>query len=290
MNNQTEDSNLKIPLTFTAEEANSTLKIERHGSAPVINLEYNLNDSGWKPYTQGHTITLANAGDKVQMRAAEAGNDAFSSSSSDFNRFVMTGKIAASGNVQSVLDRTLARTDVPAHCYSCMFFYCTSLTTAPALPATELADYCYSFMFGFCTSLANAPVLPATTLASNCYNCMFSGCETLTQAPELPATALAGWCYSYMFYGCKSLTHAPALPATILSDWCYYGMFFGCTSLINAPELPATALAYYCYIYMFNSTKVTSVDMKKSVEGVYSKEIHGILNPEIEISYRSDIL
>lgn len=104
MNNQTEDSNLKIPLTFTAEEANSTLKIERYRSAPTLNLEYNLNNSGWKPYVQGHMITLANVGDKVQMRATKAGNDVFSSSSSDYNRFVMTGKIAASGNVQSVLD------------------------------------------------------------------------------------------------------------------------------------------------------------------------------------------
>jgi hypothetical protein len=34
-----------------------------------------------------------------------------------------------------------------------MFFGCTALTSAPALPATTLADGCYQRMFQGCTSL-----------------------------------------------------------------------------------------------------------------------------------------
>ena len=34
-----------------------------------------------------------------------------------------------------------------------MFAGCTSLTSAPALPATTLANYCYQRMFQDCTSL-----------------------------------------------------------------------------------------------------------------------------------------
>ena len=34
-----------------------------------------------------------------------------------------------------------------------MFYGCTSLTTAPALPATTLAESCYECMFADCTSL-----------------------------------------------------------------------------------------------------------------------------------------
>jgi hypothetical protein len=34
-------------------------------------------------------------------------------------------------------------------------------------------------MFYGCTSLTTAPVLPATTLASSCYNGMFRGCTSL---------------------------------------------------------------------------------------------------------------
>ena len=56
---------------------------------------------------------------------------------------------------------------------------CTSLATAPELPADELASNCYYYMFRGCTKLTTAPVLPATTLASNCYNSMFFGCSSL---------------------------------------------------------------------------------------------------------------
>ena len=39
-----------------------------------------------------------------------------------------------------------------------MFSNCTSLTTAPALPATTLANWCYMNMFQGCTSLSSVEV------------------------------------------------------------------------------------------------------------------------------------
>ena len=92
-----------------------------------------------------------------------------------------------------------------------MFNYCTSLTTAPALPATTLASNCYSQMFSSCTSLTTAPALPATTLATYCYYFMFQKCTNLTQAPELPAITLASNCYSYMFQNCSKLSYIKAM-------------------------------------------------------------------------------
>ena len=86
-------------------------------------------------------------------------------------------------------------------------------------------------MFSGCTSLTAAPALPATTLAGSCYQSMFANCTLLTAAPALPATTLANGCYSYMFSGCTSLTIAPVLPATTLATTCYYAMFRGCASL-----------------------------------------------------------
>jgi hypothetical protein len=106
-------------------------------------------------------------------------------------------------------------------------------------------------MFSGCTSLITAPELPAETLASHCYHSMFSGCTSLITAPELPATTLATYCYRYMFYGCTSLVTAPELPAATLASYCYDYMFRGCTSLTTAPELPAETLATFCYYYMF---------------------------------------
>ena len=86
-----------------------------------------------------------------------------------------------------------------------MFYGCTSLTTAPSLPATTLTNYCYNYMFYGCTSLTTAPSLPATTLTDFCYTSMFYGCSNLTTAPSLPATTLASSCYNSMFRDCKKI-------------------------------------------------------------------------------------
>lgn len=139
--------------------------------------------------------------------------------------------------------------------YDGMFSGCTSLTTAPELPATTLTDNCYAAMFFGCTNLIVAPELPATALTKNCYNNMFDGCTSLTTAPALPATTLASYCYYRMFTNCTSLTTAPELPATTLEDYCYHSMFFGCTNLISTPALPATTLVDGCYGMMFAACK-----------------------------------
>ena len=112
-----------------------------------------------------------------------------------------------------------------------MFSGCTSLATAPELPATTLASSCYCAMFADCTSLTTAPVLSPTTLANSCYRAMFRNCTSLTTAPELPATTLASNCYQYMFSGCTSLTTAPDLLAPTLVSECYEEMFCNCSSL-----------------------------------------------------------
>ena len=87
------------------------------------------------------------------------------------------------------------------------------------------------------------------------------------------------YCYARMFYGCTGLQTAPQIPATTLASFCYSSMFRGCTGLQTAPQLPATILADYCYSYMFNGcTKFDSVNMKKSMKGVYSTSTHGDIN------------
>jgi hypothetical protein len=87
-----------------------------------------------------------------------------------------------------------------------MFARCTSLVTAPKLPATTLAPYCYYGMFLGCTSLTVPPELSVTTLVDSCYMSMFSGCTSLTNAPTLPARTLVDDCYRYMFENCTSLS------------------------------------------------------------------------------------
>ena len=61
------------PLTFTAQEANCTVRLNRIGNPGVISLEYSTDGSTWTDYSwtngTGDTLTLTNVGDKVYMRA-----------------------------------------------------------------------------------------------------------------------------------------------------------------------------------------------------------------------------
>lgn len=86
-----------------------------------------------------------------------------------------------------------------------MFQNCTSLTTAPELPAMKLARYCYQGMFKGCTSLTTASELPATTLVKGCYKSMYHSCSSLTVAPVLHVAKLVDSCYATMFVKCSSL-------------------------------------------------------------------------------------
>ncbi len=263
-------------LTSTGETSVSFVKNEEPAD---ISLQYSKNSETWTDYTVGTSITLAD-GETLKFRAGEGGNATFSTGYNDYYSINTTGSgtIKASGNIMSLLDKTLAKTDVPKwafwqlfynnenlkdaanlklpattlteSCYASMFEGCTALTSAPELPATTMAEYCYSGMFSG-TALTEAPALNAATMAESCYSGMFSGCESLTSAPELPATTMAESCYSGMFSGCTSLTTAPKLSATILAEHCYDSMFSG-TALTEAPALNATTLAESCYSHMFS--------------------------------------
>ena len=224
-------------LCFTAEQANSTVRISKTGNPTSKTILYSTDAVNWSAYTIGTDIVLENVGDKVWMKAGEGGNSGSWFASIMVNyRFKMTGLIAASGNLMSIVD---GETETfTAKRFQSLFQGCTSLTTAPALPATTLAKDCYLTMFYNCRSLISAPaVLPAETLVAGtseingCYGQMFYGCTSLTTAPALPATTLASYCYPKMFRGCTSLTATPLLPATALPTGCYFEMFEGCTSL-----------------------------------------------------------
>ena len=274
------------PLTLTAVEAGATVKLNMDDDiSQDVHLIYST-DGGttWSEYVAGTQITLASVGDAVMLKAGTASNTKTGSNekfsdSNDPSQFKMTGKVAASGSVMSLLDAAMTRTDVPEDAFAKLFEGCASLTSAPELPATTLAKLCYNNMFYGCASLTSAPELPATTLADYCYMNMFSGCTSLTEAPELPATTLAYSCYLYMFNKCTSLTEAPELPATTLAHSCYSNMFSGCTSLTSAPELPATTLAEYCYGYMFEDctslTEAPALPATTLVEGCYESMFYG---------------
>ena len=220
-------------------------------------LEYFASDKTWTVWDGTTTLSAVADDGEYILYLRGTGNTVITGSNSNY-RWVLTGTdIKCIGNIENLLDyATVASGGHPimaTYCYRGMFYGCTSLTQAPALPATTLASSCYGGMFSGCNSLTQAPALPATTLVDNCYSFMFKGCTSLTQAPALPATILKSNCYQSMFDGCTALIQAPALPATTLVTGCYQNMFYGCTSLTQAPALPATTLASGCYHAMFCS-------------------------------------
>ena len=291
-----DEKEIEQPLTFTALEDNSTIALANYGgNAP--NVEYSLDGVNWTTWDYS-AITLAK-NQKVYMRGDNS-NGFSSSYNSTYSKYRMTGKIAASGNIMSLLYptgfETKTSTPVLGNCFCNLFEGCTSLTSAPALPATTLTSYCYYSMFKGCTSLTSAPALPATTLAYCCYYCMFWGCTGLTSAPVLPAVTLADYCYFFMFKGCTSLTKAPELPATYLAYMCCSSMFEDCTSLTAVPELPATTLAPYCYDCMFKGcTSLTSAPALPATNlesGCYFSMFKGCTSltkaPELPATYLED--
>ena len=218
-------------------------------------LEYFASDKTWTIWDGTSTLSAVYDNGEYLLYLRGTSNIFITGFNVDY-RWVLTGAdIKCIGNIENLLDYGTVESGVHPklanNCYTYMFKGCTSLTQAPALPATTLAANCYLYMFQDCTSLTQAPALPATTLADGCYKSMFQGCTSLTQAPALPSTTLATSCYGNMFQGCTSLTQAPALPATTLAVGCYENMFQGCTSLTQAPALPATTLANSCYNSMF---------------------------------------
>ena len=227
----------------------STVRLAQVGTPYEISLEYSTDESHWKPYTIGETITLADS-TFLLFRSGEHKNRKFSKDDENYYHFEISGPISAQGNIMSLLNRDFS-TPLTFYGFFALFEGCTSLLSAPELPATTMEQGCYFGIFSECTGLTSAPELPANVLANNCYGWMFKGCSALTSAPELQATEMGSYCYNGMFANCTKLTSAPELPAKRLESNCYNCMFEGCTSLTSAPELPAKELIRNCYQLMF---------------------------------------
>ena len=154
-------------------------------------IEY-TNGSGWKEW-DGSEITSGEIGSNHYIYLRGTGNSKITGRNSNSVKWSTIGtNIACNGNIDLLLDYATVKSGnhpaMASFCYIYMFSGCTSLTTAPALPATMLANYCYAHMFRGCTSLTTAPSLPATTLANYCYNSMFNGCTKIKLSTTVSGT------------------------------------------------------------------------------------------------------
>ena len=159
-------------LTFTALEP-STIKYTPY---MLSTAQYSYDAVNWN---SADNVTLnLNKGDKVYFKGSITGNQ----SDRSYAYFAMTGKISASGSIMSMQDGN---------------------------PQDKSLKYKYEFchLFQSCTSLVTAPELPANTLSSGCYFGMFYNCTSLVKAPELPANTLQSYCYREMFWKCSKLNY-----------------------------------------------------------------------------------
>ncbi len=154
-------------LTFTANEANSKvgIKISKDDDQYRYALEYSV-DAGqtWSPLTPGNPVTLSSVGDKVLVR----GNivDTTSSLSRiEKLQFTMSGSIAASGSVTSLIDGIgRSKTVSLESCFAGLFENCVSLTQSPEVPGlskhrdSQFQDGIYDDMFKGCSNLSKITV------------------------------------------------------------------------------------------------------------------------------------
>ena len=92
-------------LCFTANTANSTVKLQKSWSPAAVTLETSTDWNNWSSYTFGNTITLSNIWDKVYFRNTSENNTGFSTSTSDYYKFVMTWSILWSGDINYLINK-----------------------------------------------------------------------------------------------------------------------------------------------------------------------------------------
>lgn len=166
------------PLNFTANTANSTVRLTTVWTPTAVTLETSTDWTNWNTYTIWDTITLSNIWDKVYFRNTSTTDTWFGTAPLAYYKFVMTWSIAWSGDVNYLINKNSTET-LSIRCFTQLFRDCTALTTPPRLTATTLWGGCYQYMFWWCTNLVSLPKLIATTLANYCYRNMFNWCSKI---------------------------------------------------------------------------------------------------------------
>lgn len=207
---------------FEAVEANSTVALTSTlTTAP--NLEYSTDGETWQEWqhttAEGthtfDTLTLTAVGDRVYLRGDNPNGLGTMPEGAEmplFSHFEMTGKIAAGGNIMSLLDKSAEMTEIPAFGFILLFG-----DTTEENPNTALTD---------------AAAMPAvTTIGTNGCYAMYSSCTSLTSASAMPAvTNIGAEGCSAMYYGCTALVAAADMPVltTICDNGCGF-MYVVCT-------------------------------------------------------------
>ena len=146
-----------------------------------VTLQYSLDGSTWTTIATGATTPSANI---IYFRGQATETKALFTENTFSNTWTFTGatNLECNGKLDRLLQNTLGSAinvlTIGDYCYDSMFYGCTSLVTAPALPATTLASFCYNSMFYGCTSLKLSETM--TGIYDTAYRIPTAGTGTTT--------------------------------------------------------------------------------------------------------------
>lgn len=164
-------------------------------------------------------------------------------------------------------------------------YYYSSITTAPALPATQLSASCYQNLFSYCLSLTTpVPELPCMDVPSQAYSGMYQNCTALTAATPLPATNVTMGSYQNMYYGCTGITEFGDLPARNVASNTYGYMFYNCSSLRKVGVIAMTGNTSYATGQMFsNCTSLEEIEFSATTPPTINSQIWNNMKSDCKI-------
>lgn len=166
------------------------------------------NGQNWTSYTASAAGTIIGTLDSGESILIKGNNDYYGSFQEGYSKnfFASTKNFEISGNILSLIfgdnyitqslqsgDHTGPNSTAP---FYGLFKDCTHLTSAKNLimPRIINSKYFASHMFSDCTSLTTAPILPAQTLMQYCYEYMFYNCANLQSITCLATDISANYC------------------------------------------------------------------------------------------------
>lgn len=158
-------------------DTEGSIRLIKSGTPADLVLRIRTNGGNWSPsitFQETSTIPLP-ANGYVDFDGSENIYYGVLDYSGNIYKISADVKFSVSGDIMS-----LCSSDLYGSAFAYLFQNATNLVDASGLTLPSVtAARCYSNMFQGCTSLTTAPGLPATTLATYSYQSMFSGCSNL---------------------------------------------------------------------------------------------------------------
>ena len=188
---------------FEAAEANSTVSLgSTLPTAP--DLEYSTDGVNWQEWQHttadgAHTfdtLTLTAVGDRVYLRGDNP--NGMGTPEGTESLFVLTGALNSGGNIMSLLDTTMALTEVPQLGFVGLFAVPegleSALLTPPAMDTIiSIGESGCASMYWGCASLISAADMPSlTTIGVEGCADMYLDCTSLTTAADMPSLTTIG--------------------------------------------------------------------------------------------------